>query len=190
MIPALDSAGNLPPGRYRASFEEIEDRFVNHPQFATSSTRAGIWEGLGLYLQTWEALNEDLACPQLLRWLWIGGSFTSSRLNPKDIDVSPVVDYEVLQHLKGRPGVGRVRALFEQRRKVVERYQVEPMPIHWRAIASTYTEAQWGSPDRDYLERRGALDDWWQRCRGLSWDGGAPIPEDAPPRRGYLEVEL
>lgn len=190
MIPPLGEEGEIPPGRYRTTLEEVQSRFVDHAEFVGSVTRSDIWDGFRRYLVSWAIATEAVDAPGLLKWIWIGGSFTSSKLDPNDIDVTPIVDAETLETLRGQPGVGSIRDLFEQRNRVTARYRVEPMPVRWRAIASTYTEAEWGSVDRDYLERRGAMDDWWQRQRGLNWSGGPPVPEDAPPRRGYLEVEL
>lgn len=188
MIPALSDTGHLPPGRYRTTLEEVEERFVRSREFEGSTSRTTVWDGLGLYLHAWDQLEQQVNGVGLLKWLWIGGSFASAKLNPSDIDVSVVIDGDLLRKLRGRPGIGKLRDLFNERAKVRETFKVEPAAIQWRAVASTWTSSGWNMADRDYLERRGALDDWWQRVR--SDDHVAPHMDDAPPRRGYLEVEL
>ena len=71
-IPSFDANGNLPPGIYRVSLEEIEDRFTWNP------TRQRLFKGL-------KAALANLAGAGV-RYVWINGSFVTSKDKPNDID--------------------------------------------------------------------------------------------------------
>lgn len=189
MIPPLDSTtGHLPLGRYRCSLEEIEACFVEDLQFATSITRRSRFDGLKNYIAAWNFIQKKVGDPDVLMALWIGGSFTSSMLDPDDVDVSPQVNGLKLAALSGKPGTKALKTLFGHRPTVVKEYGVEPFPITWYPVASPFA-GTCSILEADYYQTRGALDDFWQRVRP---DGPkvAPRLDDAPSRRGYLEVIL
>lgn len=186
MIPALDSNGHLPLGRYLCSISELRETFVDHERFAESTSRAGLFAGLLRYIRAWEVAQESVGGPPVLRHLWVAGSFASSRLNPDDVDVSPVVDGEVLDGLAGRPGVGKVKRLFEQRDRVVREFGVEPFRIIWRPVLSL-DDNRVTPMQREYLLANGRYDDLWQRVRSQT-EKGAFSSQDCGARRGYLEV--
>lgn len=71
-IPPFDANGNLPPGVYRAAIEEIEHRFTWNP------TRRRLFKGL-------KAALANLAGAGV-RYVWINGSFITSKDKPNDID--------------------------------------------------------------------------------------------------------
>lgn len=188
MIPELsDDTGHLPPGRYRTTLAEVHERFVLHPQFANSLTRRSIWSGFLNYVATWRGAEEAVDSDPILQSVWLAGSFASATQDPDDLDVTPVVDREALLSVQGRPGSKRLRKLIGHRSAVTAAFRVEPFVLEWVPAASTLRPTAVGSSVRDYLERRGALDDWWQRVRP---DGPKQAPEvgHALPRRGYLEV--
>lgn len=190
MIPDLGHGGDhLPPGRYRASLDEVHDRFVGHPQFAASTTRTTIWDGFLDYLAAWLDAQEGVGSGRILQAVWLAGSFISSTCDPDDLDITPVVDRDALVAVQGRPGSKRLRKLIGHREAVVARFRVEPFVLEWVPTTSVLRPTAVNSPVRDYLERRGALDDWWQRVRPHG-EKGAPVAEGAVPRRGYLEVAL
>lgn len=68
----------LPPGTHVASLDEIHDRFVEPIK---SCTRSKLFED-------WLAWREAIYSLVPVNCEWINGSFTSSRVNPKDIDVA------------------------------------------------------------------------------------------------------
>lgn len=70
----------LPPGRWPMSFDELRALSVN--AFPGSSSRPKLW-------QRFERARRDLA--YIARELWVGGSFVSSKLEPKDIDLLAVL---------------------------------------------------------------------------------------------------
>lgn len=186
-IPPLDSiSGHLPPGRYRTTLSHVRHRFVDHPDFAHSTTRREIWDGLLSYLQAWRE-SEKVFNQQLLHTLWIAGSFISDVVDPSDIDVSPVYDEVVIGSLAGKQGIGNVKNLVGHRQKLVDKYKVEPFPIPWRSLESTLNVKSLLEDEQNYLAKRGGLDDWWQRVRPLGPRRASEAPTVVAVR-GYLEV--
>lgn len=186
MIPAL-SDGHLPIGTYLCTLEELEAAFVEAPAFAASSTRRSVFDGLVDYLADWEAVESQLAV-KVLKRLWVGGSFTSGAVEVGDIDVSPFLDSNVLNTLRGRQGAGQIKALYEQRSKVRSTYHVEPFVVLWKPF-TTLKLRNFEAEEYEYVATRGVMDDFWQRTRDLSVKQ-AMLAEDAEAARGYLEVTL
>ncbi|KIS27924.1 hypothetical protein TV39_08795 [Arthrobacter sp. SPG23] len=186
-MPPLDPVtGHLPPGRYRTTLGHIRHRFVDHPEFSDSTTRQTIWDGFLSYLTAWETSQEPFGQP-ILHTLWIAGSFISDEVNPQDIDVSPVYDEGIISNLAGSQGIGKVKALVGHRKKLVEKYKVEPFPIPWRSLETTLLPTTLLEHEQNYLAKRGGLDDWWQRIRPPGPKAAALAP-DVTSARGYLEV--
>ncbi|MBP3083718.1 DUF6932 family protein [Mycolicibacterium fortuitum] len=186
MIPSLVD-GHLPIGTFPCTLEEIEQNFVEDAVFANSSTRRSRFDGLIDYLYEWEQAQLQLDT-KVLKRIWIGGSFTSSQPEVGDVDISPILDSDALASLSGRVGVGRIKALFEQRTKVRETYHVEPFPVLWKPF-TTIKLRNLDAEEYEYVATRGMMDDFWQRTRHMSVKG-AMLVEDAEPARGYLEVTL
>jgi hypothetical protein len=186
LIPDLVD-GHLPIGTYLCTLEEVEATFVDAAEFAASSSRRAVFDGLVNYLADWETVESRLQV-MVLKRLWIGGSFTSGALEVGDIDVSPVLDSNVLGALRGRQGVGQLKALYEQRERVKSTYRVEPFVILWRPF-TTLKLRNLEAEEYEYVATRGMMDDFWQRTRDLSVKQ-AMLAEDAEAARGYLEVTL
>ncbi|WP_130647412.1 DUF6932 family protein [Methanofollis fontis] len=90
-IPDFVENGYLPPGYYPATLREYKNRFVT--EFPESETRSTIFSdfiGYAGFLSTFKITIEK----------WMGGSFTSAKLNPGDIDM--VVLYDGLKY-NGHP---------------------------------------------------------------------------------------
>lgn len=176
-IPPL-SAGLLPLGRHPATLLEIEADFVKSPDFATSTTRQEIWSH---YIQAFGTL--DQVVPVLAAW--IGGSFTTDKTDPDDIDVLWIVDgrrYPVLT-----PPEQAVVAIFSQGKVLRERTQarVDTYVLPWEPIP--VPDLQANAHDLGLAAYRGYWDDLWLR----KIQGSKLLPRtiaDALPRRGYLEV--
>lgn len=86
-IPDFAENGHLPPGCYPATLREYKRRFV--ADFPESETRNPIFSdfiGYAGFLSTYKITIEK----------WMGGSFTSAKLNPGDIDM--VVLYDALKY--------------------------------------------------------------------------------------------
>lgn len=184
--PLVPETGHLPPGRYRTTLGHIRHRFVDHSQFGASKTRQAIWDGFISYLQAWKESEEPFDQP-ILHTIWIAGSFISDEIDPDDIDVSPVYDEGVISDLNGSRGIGKVKTLVGHRKKLVEKYKVEPFPIPWRSLETTLLPTTLLEHEQNYLAKRGGLDDWWQRVRPPGPKGPAQAP-DVTSARGYLEV--
>jgi hypothetical protein len=73
LIPTLESNGNLPPGIHWSTIEDIEDKLC------FSEKRAKLLDGFKLALES----LKKAGC----KHVYIDGSFTTSKLEPGDIDV-------------------------------------------------------------------------------------------------------
>lgn len=187
MVPALDSMnGLLPVGRYTCTLEDVQRAFVDDPQFAGSTTRPRLFAGLVRYMAEWERFEKMVGTGEMLRRIWVGGSFTTAKLDPDDIDVSPIVDGPKLDEVKGKPGCGKMNKLFENRDSVVRDFGVEPFPVTWWPVTTMHAR-EVSILEHDYALARGLMDDFWQRVRSSAVKGPLTI-EDSAPRRGYLEV--
>lgn len=186
-IPQRDVVtGALPRGRYLCTMDEIEAEFVSASWCAASSTRSKIWEDFSTTLQLYDEVSPGLATA-----VWVGGSFTTAKVDPDDIDVTVLLDPTVYgalsnnkQHRVDRisarePGgqVSRLRARLGLR---VDCFAVicAVVPMPWQGLSAE---------EADYFRTRGLWDDWWQRILGGP-KGSMPTTTDALPVRGYLEV--
>ncbi|MDC3411932.1 hypothetical protein NC797_02525 [Aquibacillus sp. 3ASR75-11] len=70
--------GNLFPGIHTYSCEEFEEQFVT--MFTTSSTRSRIYKSL----KEWLKLLVDILPP---RYIWLDGSYLTTKMDPNDIDL-------------------------------------------------------------------------------------------------------
>jgi hypothetical protein len=186
LLPPLSASGHLPPGRHPASLAELHEHFVE--ALPASTTRPAIWEGFLGYLTAWDEAEQH-AGAEVLRGVWIAGSFASSTLDPSDIDVSPIYDRDALVSLSGKPGSGRIKELFTHRARVVSTYKVEPFAVPWLPIPSTLLPDRLTPGERDVLSVRGGLDTWWGRVRPPG-PRVAPVPPTTLADRGYVEVIL
>lgn len=157
MIPPL-IAGHLPVGRYSCSLEEIESTFVTAPAFRNSQSRPALFDGLLAYLHEWEEA-ERLVDTKVLMSLWIGGGFTSDKLDTDDVDVSPIVNSRALDNLRGQAGSGRIKALYSHRTRVRNEYGVEPFVVLWRPF-TTLKLQEHDSGAHEYVAVRGMMDDF------------------------------
>lgn len=82
---SFDSNGNpQPPGLLPMNFMDFEDVFVsNYPH---SVTRASIFQGYKAYIADMQAQ----ITPQFNQW--VNGSFTTTKVDPNDIDIVNVID--------------------------------------------------------------------------------------------------
>lgn len=90
MIPKFDNNGNLPAGFIASELKEFEERFVD--DFQDSTTRQEIFNGYVRYSGKLNTLN--VATIQ-----WVNGSYTTSKINPEDIDFVTHIDAIELDEL-------------------------------------------------------------------------------------------
>ena len=185
MIPDLVD-GHLPPGRFRCSLSELEARFVTHSDFSVSSTRTALFDGFVRYLAMWQLLEEQskIEPTSLLRYVWVAGSFASSRVDPTDVDISPVVDGDVADTVRKRG----IKKLIGHRESIKSKYGVEVFPITWVPVVSALSSVGRSAQEAAYISDRGKLDDFWQRRRENEAVKAPPTVEECMTRRGYLEV--
>lgn len=182
-IPPLVD-GHLPPGRFRCGLDELEGRFVDHPEFAHSATRRELFDGFLRYLLQWEVLEVRASAEGLLRCVWVAGSFASGCLDPQDVDVSPVVDGVIADETPRRG----IKKLTKHRDSIKQKYGVEVFPIEWRPVPHILHSKGLVAQDAAYFQDRGRMDDFWQRRRTDETAKLAPTVEECVTRRGYLEV--
>lgn len=181
MIPTFASgASAMTVGRYHATEQEVHQRFVADPQFAASSTRAALWD-------EWKQASDLLRNAVPVAHVWLAGSFTTSKLDPNDIDCLFWLDHEKVAALTD-PAARNVVSVFATPNalKTATGLRIDSYVSMWRPIP---LPAAADVVDLGYYQNRGHWDDFWQRQR-VSTLGAAPTREDSIQRRGYLEVTL
>lgn len=188
MVPSFDVVtGHLPVGRYSCTPEEAHSQLVADARFANSQTRAQLWQNLEKYLALFFGLErqyEDILTAPLLDRVWLGGSFVSAKLDPRNVDATLIVNQEAKKTLRGKAGVG----LFTRSREsVLAEYGISRLFLNYEPVVHVFRLNELEDSEKNYLAGRGAWDDWWQRRRGEG-EREAPTLETCAPRRGYLEV--
>ena len=84
-MKVFNENGVLPPGFFEYKLEEIEKNFVN--DFTESQTREKIFNGFKIWIK--ELLK--VVTPEEI---WLDGSFTTSKVNPNDIDIIVFNNYQ------------------------------------------------------------------------------------------------
>jgi hypothetical protein len=115
MIPEFNEYGLLPEGEFRATREEIADRYLGNPN------RALIWD-------KFEQFIKELKCQPWFnsgKAVWIDGGFTSDKATTKDIDV--VVD---ISSLEGTDALIALNWLHMEWDRIMDTYCVDAYPFH------------------------------------------------------------
>jgi hypothetical protein len=188
MMPSFDvETGHLPVGRYSCSPESAEAQLVDDARFGNSQTRADLWSNFERYLAQFFALEDryaDLLPGPLLDRVWLGGSFVSAKLDPRNVDATLLINQEARNALRGKPGAG---IFARSRDSVLAEYKVSRLFLNYEPVVHVFRLNEMEDSHKNYLAGRGAWDDWWQRRRGDGEPEG-PTLETCPPKRGYLEV--
>ncbi|UGT64305.1 hypothetical protein LTT61_13890 [Nocardia asteroides] len=129
--------------------------------FTASRTRSELFGGLIRYLVNWEEVSAKLGfSAPLLRSFWIAGSFASSKVDPCDLDISPVIDGVLADRARGRPGSKMIAKLTQHRDGIKSEYGLEVFPpslVPCGASASSGRRPGWrpaGVPARSGAARR------------------------------------
>lgn len=120
----------------------------------------------------------------MLRYVWVAGSFASFRLDPTDVDITPVIDGDVADSVRKRG----IKKLAGDRTSIKARYGVEVFPITWVPVVSALSAEGRSAQEAAYISDRGKMDDFWQRRRSNEAIKAPPTVEECTTRRGYLEV--
>ena len=168
MIPPLNRDGLLPPGRWGGSFAEVEQMFV----VGKSALRQQIW------VEFQNAFNLLHGVTKISR-VWIGGSFTTDKPNPGDIDVVFIIRNDVLEAVQKDPWKNKMLDIFAKRKvKEFLNMRVDSFVLPW-VLSSDQVEK--------YYSRRGYWDDFWERTRTPT-EADLPLESAVYQRRGYVEV--
>lgn len=141
-------------GRHPATTLEIEADFVKAAGFTASTTRRQIWSD---YLRAYNTLDQTV--PVLAAW--IGGSFTTDRMDPDDIDVLWIVDGRRYPTLT--PPQQAVVALFSQGNQLRQRSgaRVDTYILPWEPVPIPDLHAN--AQHVGLAAYRGYWDDLWLR---------------------------
>lgn len=180
-----------PPGRTQLAWGDAEAALVHDPCFSSSANRPRLWENLSLYIANFLDLQDlyarRLGDLRLVPFVWLGGSFVSSKIDPRNIDVVVAVDLNARDLIKGNPGAGWLHKAF-MRESVLHHYDLSPLELPYRLVASPFRSHLLNGADQKYLRERGAWDDWLQRERDPDHPDAGPSTATAAARRGYVEV--
>ena len=178
VLPQLDGL-SIPPGRFRASLEEVATTWLDAPEIGHSTTRRLIWDH-------WMEAKERLRDAVPVAMVWLSGSFLSPKPDPDDLDCVWVIDETLLAVARMEPDRKRLIGLFADNQLKTVGMRVDSFVLAWRRRPEIAPRDQ---RDHEYLHSRGYWDDFWQRTR-TGTKGAEPHRDDALPRRGYLEVVL
>lgn len=160
------------------SIDEVRNRFVTHTDFVSSTTRSDIWDA-------WNVATEALRRIVPVGMVWLGGSFTTSKLNPHDIDCTYWIDADEVEFVQSDAAKAAALSFFAQGRSLKSQgLPIDNFLLTWRGVPDPSLAS---TEDSDYYLARGHWDDWWQRER-VSALGSPPSRQDAVSRRGYVEV--
>ncbi|WP_073950744.1 DUF6932 family protein [Streptomyces kebangsaanensis] len=194
MPPTFAANGFLPLGRYSVSLDEAESMLVSAPEFQDSATRTALWDGLldyvDRFLKLEDAYADVLAGLRLIHRVWLGGSFVSTKPDPRNIDATLLIDTRAERAVRGKPGSKWLTTAFQSRDRMREKFGVSPLRIGYQPVAHIFEPERFTPEERTYFTQRGVWDDWWQRCRLPGQADGSPSEQSAAPARGYLEVRL
>lgn len=163
-------------------------QFVTAEWADGSPTRPEIWEHFHTVLDLYRAVE-----PSLLRSVWVGGSFTTLKLDPDDIDMTVLLGSEAFAGLSGNQQ-GKVKRISAREPGGLRSRLREKLGLRVDCFAMVCAVAPMPwlnmSPEEaDYFRTRGMWDDWWLRVFSGA-KGDMPTHDDALPVRGYLEVDL
>lgn len=154
--PGPDAHDALPRGRHTCSWDEMVAAFVTGRPDAAH--REGLLDDLRAYL----GRLTDIGL--VLDSIWVDGSFTSAKVNPSDIDCSPVVDA-----VASRPDPAEVPRLFDTWIHPKNRWKRANVPGLGHTVALDiygFVVVPDGVPGSDTaLVTRGFWDQFWQRSR-------------------------
>lgn len=190
-----DSYTAPPPGRARMTLTEVRTEWVD--SLPNSTTRQDIWQKFEEYLRRFAEIEEKaiasgLLAPEeeIVKFLWLGGSFISDKVSPCNIDATIFLDGVTVEKLKGKRGSGWISQAFSRDKldKSPKFSGITPIRVDYFPVISVFQLDSLHSQQRDYLLKRGAWDEWWQRLRDK--ETLEPTESSAATRRGYIEVVL
>lgn len=181
MLPALDEqTGLLPLGRYGASLDSLKQEYVDHPRFASSTTRTEIW-------QHFLAATEGIRSVVPVVCVWIGGSFLTSKPDPDDIDLVYWCQDELIDRIIDPQDALLLQVFAKNQLRDLGNLRVDTRYCRWHLFPEA--DRAHSVEHQSYVTQRGYWDDFWMRKRSGE-KGDQPQLSDALPKRGYLEIPL
>lgn len=174
-IPQRLPEGVPPLGRHTVSLDDVQGAYVRAPVFRDNERREMIWSN---FLSATARLRRAVPINAVM----IGGSFTTWKQMPSDIDVVFVLDKRHLAKLSDVNDKKMLTSFSSGGNKRLRGWGIDSYTLDWEAIPRTTKD---NPAHRDYLVSRGYWDDWLQRSHGKDEE---PNMGHAVPRRGYLEV--
>nr|WP_138733093.1 hypothetical protein [Modestobacter excelsi] len=159
--------------------DQIATVWVNDPKWSASASRQSIWA-------QWHEAAAALRAVVPVCAAWVGGSFLSQEMEPKDIDCVWIVDEGLLDEVRQDPDARQYISLFANGLIRRDDMRVDCRIMHWRPRPGIEME---DARDQDYAMWRGYWDDFWQRVRNGP-EGAPRTRAETLPRRGYVEVVL
>lgn len=156
LVPGPDGYDALPRGRHTCSMDDVIESFVAGR--SDEAHRSALLADLQAYL----GRLRDIGL--VLDSLWLDGSFTSGKVNPQDIDCSPVVDAAV-----SNPDPSEIPRLFDVWIHPRDRWKRAGVPGLGHTVALDiygFVKVPDGHPGTDAsLATRAHWDQFWQRSR-------------------------
>lgn len=175
VLPELGPDGMLPPGRYRATGDELHARFVA----GRGERRAQLW-------RDWMSATKVLGRLVPVNAVWLHGSFVSDAPAPEWVQCVYWAEDVEVNSAGVKPPVAKALSAFAAPGKVHEALgvKVDTRLLHWHCQPDMRFRDEYYAT---YTMFRGEMDDQVQRvASGLR--GSEPAREDAFPRCGYVEV--
>jgi hypothetical protein len=181
MLPDPDStSGALPVGRFPAELHEVRSAYVDAPAFAASISRQEIWSHF-------ESATAELRRIVPVAYVWIAGSFLTTKLDPDDIDVIYWCEDRHIDAVSDAPDKQILELFAKNQVRAQTGLRVDTRYGRWHVHPDADRVAT--AQHMSYSQMRGYWDDFWLRSRSGS-KTDPHVREDALPRRGYLEVTL
>lgn len=171
MIPELLDIGAvrkvLPHGRYLATMEDIEAKYVPEGD----ENRRAIWDAFQEVTSVIRQAYGKLAA------VWIGGSFITSEETPHDIDVVFLLNGEVYRQAIVNPEARFVTQILLKRNPLIKKFS-DRVDSYLLTVPPTEMGYEY-----NYMVSRGYWDQFWSKTRFPEGDVRWHYPS-----AGYLEV--
>ena len=133
----FDVKGNLKPyGKIDFTFEELKQHFID--DFPESTSRTLIFNDYQSFI---EAFQQEVTADFIQ---WIDGSFVTKKLNPKDVDIVTLIDYQTYEKKKSIIENRFRREGAKEAFYYVDAYAVKMYPLHHeRRWVSEYDLVYW-----------------------------------------------
>lgn len=174
-IPQRRPEGAPTLGRHAVSLSDVQTAYVTAPIFRHSQRRELIWKNF-------LCLTARIRKAVPINAVMIGGSFTTWKQSPSDIDVVFVLDKRHRTKLSDQNDRKLLTLLGSGGGTKIRSWGIDSYTLDWEAIPRTTKE---NPAHFSYLVSRGYWDDWLQRNGNKNEE---PNAGHAVPRRGYLEV--